>query len=102
MINFFQGKLPLSGLSVTRLPDSDQYKNAFEISTSMTEKKVAVCQSKDEANYWVELLKNQLPKNSSTNELNHKASPSQAQFVPQPPPHVSEFLYFCAYFQINI
>ncbi|XP_044750451.1 uncharacterized protein LOC123310839 [Coccinella septempunctata] len=85
----YEGKLPLSGLSVTRLPDSDQYKNAFEISTSMTEKKIAVCQSKDEANYWVELLKKQLPKNSSTSELNPKASPSQAHFVPQPPPHLN-------------
>ncbi|KAL3280664.1 hypothetical protein HHI36_003901 [Cryptolaemus montrouzieri] len=85
----YEGKLPLSGLTVTRLPDTDQYKNAFEISTSMTEKKIAVCQSKDEANYWVDLLKTQVPRNSSTNELNQKASPSQAHFVPQPPPHMS-------------
>ncbi|XP_045472847.1 uncharacterized protein LOC123679336 [Harmonia axyridis] len=85
----YEGKLPLSGLSVTRLPDSDQYKNAFEISTSMTEKKIAVCQSKDEANYWVDLLKKQLPKNSATSDLNQKASPSQAHFVPQPPPHLN-------------
>ncbi|KAK9872328.1 hypothetical protein WA026_017143 [Henosepilachna vigintioctopunctata] len=85
----YEGQLPLSGLSVTRLPDTEQYKNAFEISSSMIEKKIAVCQSKDEANYWVDLLKKQLPKTSSTTDISTKVSPSQAHFVPQPPPHMS-------------
>ena len=73
---------------VTRLDDSDHYKNAFEISAPMIEKKVAVCQSKNEANHWVDLLRKHMPK-SGGNSSNQKVSPSQAQFVPQPPPHVS-------------
>ncbi|XP_015835673.1 rho guanine nucleotide exchange factor 7 isoform X4 [Tribolium castaneum] len=83
----YEGKLPLSGLVVTRLEDNEQYKNAFEISAPMIEKKIAVCQSKNEANYWVELLRKHMPKNATSN--NQKVAPSQAQFVPQPPPHTS-------------
>ncbi|KYB27460.1 Rho guanine nucleotide exchange factor 7-like Protein [Tribolium castaneum] len=84
----YEGKLPLSGLVVTRLEDNEQYKNAFEISAPMIEKKIAVCQSKNEANYWVELLRKHMPKNATSN--NQKVAPSQAQFVPQPPPHLNQ------------
>lgn len=81
--------MPLSGLVVTRLEDNEQYKNAFEISAPMIEKRIAVCQSKNEANHWVDLLRKNMPKSGASN--NQKAAPSQAQFVPQPPPHVSRF-----------
>jgi hypothetical protein len=72
---------------VNRLEDSEQYKNALEISTPLIEKKVAVCQSKNEANHWVDLLRKHMPKSAAVS--NQKVAPSQAQFVPQPPPHVS-------------
>lgn len=78
-----QGKLPLTGIVVNRLEDSDQFKNAFEISGPMIEKKIAVCQSKDEANHWVELLRKHMPRSS----VHQKASPSQMEVMPQP--HVS-------------
>ncbi|XP_044267611.1 uncharacterized protein LOC123013250 isoform X2 [Tribolium madens] len=84
----YEGKLPLSGLVVNRLEDNEQYKNAFEISAPMIEKKIAVCQSKIEANHWVELLRKHMPKNATSN--NQKVAPSQAQFVPQPPPHLNQ------------
>ncbi|VEN48191.1 unnamed protein product, partial [Callosobruchus maculatus] len=83
----YEGKLFLTGLTVIRLDDSEQYKNAFEISAPMIDKRVAVCQSKEEADHWVELLKNQMPRASSASALSQKVAPSQAQFVPQPPPH---------------
>jgi Rho guanine nucleotide exchange factor 7 len=83
----YEGKLPLSGLVVNRLEDSEQYKNALEISTPLIEKKVAVCQSKNEANHWVDLLRKHMPKSAAVS--NQKVAPSQAQFVPQPPPHTS-------------
>lgn len=81
--------MSLPPLTVTRLEDTAQYKNAFEISGPMIDKKVAVCQSKEEADRWVELFKKNQPR-SSTASLNQKASPTQVQYVPQPPnPHVS-------------
>lgn len=72
---------------MTKLEDSDQYKNAFELGGPMIEKRVAVCQSKEEAAHWVELLKHYMPTRSVIS--NTKIVPSKAEFVPQPPPHVS-------------
>lgn len=54
----------------------------------MIEKRIVICQSKQEADHWVELLsKTQGSSRSSTSS--QKVLPSQAQYVPQPPPHVS-------------
>lgn len=52
----FQGKLPLTGITVNRLEDTDTIKNAFEISGPLIERITAVCQGPNEANKWVELL----------------------------------------------
>lgn len=52
----FQGKLPLTGIMVMRLEDTDTIKNAFEISGPLIERITAVCQGPSEANKWVELL----------------------------------------------
>lgn len=73
---------------MNRLEDNDQYKNAFEISGPLIEKRIAVCQSKDEANYWTELLTKHMPHQSNVATTKVKALPSQAEIVPQPPPHV--------------
>lgn len=52
----FKGKLPLTGIIVNRLEDSDTYKNAFEINSPLIDRIVAVCQGPNDANKWVELL----------------------------------------------
>lgn len=85
----------MSGLTVNRLEDTEQYKNAFEISAPMIDKKIAVCQSKEEADHWVDLLWKQMPRGSTISNVSQKVAPSQAQFVPQPPPHVSVLNYLC-------
>lgn len=86
----YEGKLFLSGLSVVRLEDTDTIKNAFEISAPMIDKRVVICQSRQEADHWVDLLtKQQGPRTSTTSTASHKVSPSQVQYVPQPPPHTS-------------
>ncbi|XP_018329262.1 rho guanine nucleotide exchange factor 7 isoform X7 [Agrilus planipennis] len=85
----YEGKLPLTGINVIRLEDSDQYKNAFEINGHLIEKRTAVCQSKEEADRWVEILRKHMPHRSNVNSFNQKALPSQAEVVPQPPPHMS-------------
>lgn len=60
----------------------------------MIEKRVAVCQSKEEAAHWVELLKRYMPSRSTVNNNNNnKVVPSKAEFVPQPPPHVSIYKF---------
>ncbi|XP_017056665.1 uncharacterized protein LOC108098336 isoform X4 [Drosophila ficusphila] len=52
----YEGKLPLTGIIVNRLEDTDSIKNAFEISSPLIDRIVAVCQGPNEANKWVELL----------------------------------------------
>ncbi|CAG9862680.1 unnamed protein product [Phyllotreta striolata] len=88
----YEGKLFLSGLTVTRLEDSDQYKNAFEISAPMIDKRIVTCQNKDDADHWTELLKKQMPRSSTASTVSQKVAPSQAQFVPQPPPHMTPLI----------
>lgn len=56
MFSFLQGKLPLTGIVVNRLEDSDTFKNAFEINSPLIDRIVAVCQGPNDANKWVELL----------------------------------------------
>lgn len=89
----YEGKLFLSGLSVIRLEDTDTIKNAFEISAPMIDKRIVICQSRQEADHWVELLaKQQGFRSSSTPAASHKVLPSQVQYVPQPPPHTSPLI----------
>ncbi|XP_017780992.1 PREDICTED: uncharacterized protein LOC108565852 [Nicrophorus vespilloides] len=82
----YEGKLPVTGINVSRLEDSDQYKNAFEISGPLIDKVTAVCQSKDEANHWVDILRKYNPNRIT---ISNKSPPSQAEMVPQPPPHLN-------------
>ncbi|XP_030759645.1 rho guanine nucleotide exchange factor 7 isoform X2 [Sitophilus oryzae] len=86
----YEGKLFLSGLIVTRLEDTDGVKNAFDISAPMIDKRIVICQSREEADHWVEILTRQQGSRSSVSStVSHKVLPSQAQYVPQPPPHAS-------------
>lgn len=80
----FQGKLPLSGIHVNRVEDSDTIKNAFEISGPLIERIVVVCQGPTEANKWVELLTSVEVKKSQ--EAVKRLASGNA---PTPPPHVS-------------
>lgn len=88
---YFQGKLPLTGIKVNRVEDTDTIKHAFEVSGPLIEKIVAVCQGPNEANKWVDLL-SASPKVSRNhgNELKRNVSTSAVN-IPQPPPHVSNF-----------
>lgn len=79
---------------MNRLEDTDNIKNAFEITGPLIERIVAVCQGPNEANKWVDLL---LGKNTNTvdikrpktgAELKRNVSTSAVN-IPQPPPHVS-------------
>uniref|UniRef100_A0A0A9ZJ98 Rho guanine nucleotide exchange factor 7 n=1 Tax=Lygus hesperus TaxID=30085 RepID=A0A0A9ZJ98_LYGHE len=55
----YEGKLPLAGITISKLEDSENYKNAFEISGSLIEKIVAICQTREDQHKWVELISNQ-------------------------------------------
>ncbi|XP_058062356.1 rho guanine nucleotide exchange factor 7 isoform X1 [Anopheles bellator] len=95
----YEGKLPLTGITVSRLDDTDQIKHAFEISGPLIDRIVAVCQGPAEANRWVELLGAKSGHSSSAGQepqssggmvadLKRNVS-SSAVNIPQPPPHMS-------------
>ncbi|XP_017472158.1 PREDICTED: uncharacterized protein LOC108363327 [Rhagoletis zephyria] len=89
----YEGKLPLTGIIVNRLEDSDTVKNAFEISGPLIERIIAVCQGPNEANRWVELLTSANPtmpigiKRQLSNLSNASMSCGNTGHAPQPPPH---------------
>uniref|UniRef100_A0A182TLK9 Guanine nucleotide exchange factor n=1 Tax=Anopheles melas TaxID=34690 RepID=A0A182TLK9_9DIPT len=99
----YEGKLPLTGITVNRLEDTDQLKNAFEISGTLIDRIVAVCQGPNEANRWVELLspKSGTAEQGNTGAVDMKRNvSSSAVNIPQPPPHVSMLITrvsVCAY-----
>ncbi|XP_038207771.1 uncharacterized protein LOC119829370 isoform X1 [Zerene cesonia] len=70
----YEGCLPLTGISVCKLDDTDIRKNAFEISGPMIDTIVAVCQTKAEADNWVSLLQKHSNINSPTHEPNQPQS----------------------------
>ncbi|XP_048518701.1 rho guanine nucleotide exchange factor 6 [Dendroctonus ponderosae] len=86
----YEGKICLSGLNVVRLEDTELLKNAFEISAPMIDKRVVICQSRQLADQWVDMLTQTQGSRISVNSTtSHKALPSQAQHVLQPPPHLA-------------
>ncbi|XP_012159118.1 rho guanine nucleotide exchange factor 7 isoform X3 [Ceratitis capitata] len=87
----YEGKLPLTGIIVNRLEDSDTVKNAFEINGPLIERIVAVCQGPNEANRWVELLTSANPTMpiGIKRQLSNLSNKSMTGSAPQPPPHMS-------------
>jgi len=71
----YEGKLPLSGISVNRLGDTDNVKNSFEITGPMIDRILCVCQTKSDSLKWVDQFKQQI-----------KVS-RQSSAHPPPPPH---------------
>lgn len=92
----YEGKLPLTGIAVNRLDDTDTIKNAFEVSGPLIECITAVCQTPSEANKWVDLLSSDYVAGGRQRsvELSKNMSSSAVNIVPQPPPHVSTHLAF--------
>ncbi|XP_065213504.1 rho guanine nucleotide exchange factor 7 isoform X2 [Planococcus citri] len=98
----YEGKLPLTGIQVTKLENNDDYKNAFEIKGPMIEEIVAICQTKEDQQAWLEKLAKQMnaAKHSPSSASSSASSPSSKSTsgvfypncsaiaaVPKPPPH---------------
>ncbi|KAG8233028.1 hypothetical protein J437_LFUL012168, partial [Ladona fulva] len=83
----YEGKLPLSGITVIKLEDSEICKNAFEISGPMIERIVAQCQSKEDQGRWVSLLNQQINSvcKSSSSSGSGVSSPSTAPVLTTSP-----------------
>ncbi|KAM5288155.1 rho guanine nucleotide exchange factor 7 isoform 5-T5 [Ctenodactylus gundi] len=55
----YQGKLPTTGMTITKLEDSENHRNAFEISGSMIERILVSCNNQQDLHEWVEHLQKQ-------------------------------------------
>ncbi|XP_045563533.1 rho guanine nucleotide exchange factor 7 isoform X2 [Salmo salar] len=62
----FQGKLPLSGMTVTTLEDSEAHKNSFQLSGSLFECVQVVCNSQQDLQDWVDHLTRQTRQTTAT------------------------------------
>ncbi|XP_070164401.1 rho-type guanine exchange factor isoform X2 [Polyergus mexicanus] len=52
----YEGKLPLTGINVTGIEDTDEIRNALEITGPMIESIVVLCATKEERQRWIDLL----------------------------------------------
>ncbi|KAI5704729.1 hypothetical protein M8J75_008204 [Diaphorina citri] len=95
----YEGKLPLTGIVVNRLDDCEAYKNAFQISGPLIDTILAICQTKDDLNLWIDKLSTQIRHNRAPGTLPHPSTPR-----PVPPPHhpalvsVAPYALLTAYF----
>uniref|UniRef100_A0A670JAU1 Rho guanine nucleotide exchange factor 7 n=1 Tax=Podarcis muralis TaxID=64176 RepID=A0A670JAU1_PODMU len=55
----YQGKLPLTGMTIAKLEDSENHRNAFEISGSMIERILVSCNNQQDLHEWVDHLQKQ-------------------------------------------
>ncbi|XP_025964744.1 rho guanine nucleotide exchange factor 7 isoform X5 [Dromaius novaehollandiae] len=55
----YQGKLPMTGMTITKLEDSENHKNAFEISGNMIERILVSCNNQQDLHEWVDHLQKQ-------------------------------------------
>ncbi|KAG5283106.1 hypothetical protein AALO_G00038380 [Alosa alosa] len=62
----FQGKLPLTGMMVTKLDESESHKNAFELSGSMFERIRVMCFTQQDQQDWLDHLTRQTKHTSMT------------------------------------
>ncbi|XP_056312632.1 rho guanine nucleotide exchange factor 7b isoform X1 [Danio aesculapii] len=70
----YQGKLPLTGMSVNKTEDSDGTKHAFEISGNMIERIQVICNNQQDLQDWVDHLHRQT-KRISTSSLKPQSVP---------------------------
>lgn len=82
----------MTGITITRLDDTETIKNAFEVNGPLIERIVAVCQGPNEANKWVDLLTTHSggTRRMTGIDMNRNVSgSSSAVNIQQPPAHVS-------------
>ncbi|XP_036315168.1 rho guanine nucleotide exchange factor 7 isoform X8 [Pipistrellus kuhlii] len=63
----YQGKLPTTGMTITKIEDSENHRNAFEISGSMIERILVSCNNQQDLHEWVDHLQKQTKVTSVSN-----------------------------------
>ncbi|CAH2223499.1 rho guanine nucleotide exchange factor 7 isoform X2 [Pelobates cultripes] len=99
----YQGKLPLTGMSITKLEDNENQKNAYEISGNMIERIIVSCNNQQDLQEWVDHLHRQTKFTSLTNPTikphsvpchtlpSHPVTPSSKHSDCKPMPHTPAY-----------
>lgn len=83
----YQGKLPTTGTTITKLEDSENHRDAFEISGSMIEWILVSCNNQQDLHEWVDHLQKQTKVTSAGNPtVKPHSVPSHTVRAPVPPP----------------
>uniref|UniRef100_A0A8C4IU88 Osteoclast-stimulating factor 1 n=1 Tax=Dicentrarchus labrax TaxID=13489 RepID=A0A8C4IU88_DICLA len=69
----YQGRMPLTGMLISRIEDGENLKNAFEISGGQGERMQVACNSQQDLQDWLDLL----TKHTHTSLPSHPATPSR-------------------------
>ncbi|XP_029038070.1 rho guanine nucleotide exchange factor 6 isoform X1 [Osmia bicornis bicornis] len=85
----YEGKLPLTGINIIRKEDSEEIRNAFEITGPMIESILVLCTSKEERQRWIELL---IQEQTASNSL--VKSPTTSRVSSYLPPYARLSRYF--------
>ncbi|CAG05788.1 unnamed protein product [Tetraodon nigroviridis] len=80
----FQGKLPLAGMSVSKLEDCEAHKNAFELNGTMFDRLQVICTHKQDLQDWVEHLSRQI-KHTAATAPSHKPLTVPCHTLPSHP-----------------
>ncbi|XP_067853434.1 rho guanine nucleotide exchange factor 6 isoform X2 [Heptranchias perlo] len=88
----YQGKLPLTGMTVTKLEESESFHHVFEITGNMIERILVSCNSNQELQDWVEnlhmLTKGTVPGNAASKPLPITSQPhGESKQPPATPSH---------------
>ncbi|XP_030613755.1 rho guanine nucleotide exchange factor 7a isoform X2 [Archocentrus centrarchus] len=80
----FQGKLPLAGMTVTKLEDCEAHKNAFELNGTMFDRLQVICTNQQDLQDWVEHLTRQI-KHTAATTPSHKPLTVPCHTLPSHP-----------------
>ncbi|XP_076178019.1 rho-type guanine nucleotide exchange factor isoform X4 [Ptiloglossa arizonensis] len=81
----YEGKLPLTGINIIQTEDTDEIRNAFEITGPMIESILVLCATKEDQQRWIELLiqeqttSSSLVKSSTTSRIYSHQNGKQQQ-----------------------
>ncbi|XP_004423235.1 PREDICTED: rho guanine nucleotide exchange factor 7 isoform X5 [Ceratotherium simum simum] len=81
----YQGKLPTTGMTITKLEDSENHRNAFEISGSMIERILVSCNNQQDLHEWVDHLQKQTKVTSVGNPTTIKPHSVPSHTLPSHP-----------------
>ncbi|XP_044006027.1 rho guanine nucleotide exchange factor 7 [Aphidius gifuensis] len=76
----YEGKLPLTGIDIIPMDDTDDIKNAFEINGPMIESIIVICSNREERQNWIDYLK-QDQSSSSSSSSGIRRSPTTISHV---------------------